>query len=385
MLCATGANATVNFTSAITRTAVQDTLKFEKTALTGDDGTAQYQEIYTSHTISPLISYSTRTLRGQFAITASDLEGKLPKGAKLTGFSVDGYNNGGKCTTFSIMGLWIDAYDTIPELNYQYGYENWTAPTNKVSDEFEYTFSSSSTKDANVSVFNIPFVSSSPYTYAGNDLLLTMQMEYTGNNAMDYYYKKATANTKIATVYRDKNYAFSANGVYDNGSRQSYISNHSGINIDGNTIPAFKLSYFTNDIRVTVRSADGNTMAAYLTLWDKTTGEMLYNNVKASDYTFSNLDYTHEYTLKAYNRYSDAIFVEDIDFGDNAINNDVEISLVNHAYTGVEDVINNAAEVASVKYVNLQGVESAEPFSGVNVVVTTYTDGTSTAVKKLIK
>lgn len=49
MLCATGANATVNFTSAITRTAVQDTLKFEKTALTGDDGAAQYQEIYTSH------------------------------------------------------------------------------------------------------------------------------------------------------------------------------------------------------------------------------------------------------------------------------------------------------------------------------------------------
>ena len=254
-----------------------------------------------------------------------------------------------------------------------------------MSNEFEYTFSSSSTKDANVSVFNIPFVSSSPYTYAGNDLLLTMQMEYTGNNAMDYYYKKATANTKIATVYRDKNYAFSANGVYEDGSWQDYISNHSGINIDGNTIPAFKLSYFTNDIRVTVRSADGNTMAAYLTLWDKTTGEMLYNNVIASDYTFSNLDYTHEYTLKAYNRYSDAIFVEDIDFGDDAINNDVEISLVNRAYTGVEDAIDNAAEVASVKYVNLQGVESAEPFSGVNVVVTTYTDGTSTAVKKLIK
>ena len=77
--------------------------------------------------------------------------------------------------------------------------------------------------------------------------------------------------------------------------------------------------------------------------------------------------------------------MEDIDFGDDAINNDVEISLVNRAYTGVEDVIDNAAEVASVKYVNLQGVESAEPFSGVNVVVTTYTDGTSTAVKKLIK
>ncbi len=385
MLCGVSANADVNFTSEITHTAVQDTLKFEKTAITGDDGAAQYQEINTSHTKSLWIPYQTKTLRGQYAITASDFDGKLPKGAKLTGFSVDGYNNGGQCTTFNIMGLWIDAYDTISDLNYQYGYENWTAPTNKVSDTFEYTFSSSSTKDENVSVFNIPFISGSPYEYAGNDLLLTMQMEYTGNNAMDYYYKKATASAEIATVYRDKNYAFSANGVYEDGSKHSYMSSHSGINIDSNTIPALKLSYFTNDIRVTVRSADGYTMAAYLTLWDKTTGEMLYNNVLATDYTFSNLDYTHEYTLKAYNRYSDAIYVDDIDFGDNAINNDVEISLVNRKYTGVDDAIDNAAEIASVKYVNLQGVESSEPFSGVNVVVTTYTDGTSTAVKKLIK
>lgn len=381
MLCAIGANATVNFTSAITRTAVQDTLKFEKTALTGDDGAAQYQEINTYH----YLVYKSTTLRGQFAITANDLEGKLPKGAKLTGFSVDGYNNGGGCTTFSIMGLWIDAYDAIPELNYQYGYENWTAPTNKVSNNFEYTFSSKSTKDANVEVYKIPFISGKPYPYAGNDMLMTIQMDYStflNLQSMDYCYKKAAASTEIATVIRDKNYAFSPKGVYTDGSETSMAK---PINIDSNTIPAFKLSYFTNDIRVTVRSADGYTMAAYLTLWDKTTGEMLYNNVKATDYTFSNLDYTHEYTLKAYNRYSDAIYVEDIDFGDDAINNDVEISLVNRAYTGVEDAIDNAAEVASVKYVNLQGVESAEPFSGVNVVVTTYTDGTSTAVKKLIK
>ena len=51
--------------------------------------------------------------------------------------------------------------------------------------------------------------------------------------------------------------------------------------------------------------------------------------------------------------------------------------------TGVEDL---AAEknVASVKYFNLLGVESAEPFQGVNVVVTTYTDGSKTA-RKVVK
>ena len=38
-------------------------------------------------------------------------------------------------------------------------------------------------------------------------------------------------------------------------------------------------------------------------------------------------------------------------------------------------------EVASVKYYNLAGVESATGFSGINIKVTTYTDGTKEAVK----
>ncbi len=37
--------------------------------------------------------------------------------------------------------------------------------------------------------------------------------------------------------------------------------------------------------------------------------------------------------------------------------------------------------VQSVVYYNLQGVQSAEPFSGINVVVTTYTDGSRSTVK----
>ena len=47
--------------------------------------------------------------------------------------------------------------------------------------------------------------------------------------------------------------------------------------------------------------------------------------------------------------------------------------------TGVDDI--NAKTVAGVKYVNTLGVESATPFSGVNIVVTTYADGTVSAVK----
>ncbi|MBQ5466473.1 MAG: hypothetical protein IIT60_04400, partial [Muribaculaceae bacterium] len=50
--------------------------------------------------------------------------------------------------------------------------------------------------------------------------------------------------------------------------------------------------------------------------------------------------------------------------------------------TAVNDV-NTVKTVKQVRYYNLAGVESSEPFDGVNVVVTTYTDGTRTAAKVL--
>ena len=50
--------------------------------------------------------------------------------------------------------------------------------------------------------------------------------------------------------------------------------------------------------------------------------------------------------------------------------------------TGVNDV-NNAKEVKGVSYFNMMGVESAQPFDGVNIMVTTYTDGTQSAAKVL--
>ena len=52
----------------------------------------------------------------------------------------------------------------------------------------------------------------------------------------------------------------------------------------------------------------------------------------------------------------------------------------NKVATGVNDV-NSAKEVNGVSYFNMMGVESAQPFDGVNIMVTTYTDGTSSAAK----
>lgn len=60
----------------------------------------------------------------------------------------------------------------------------------------------------------------------------------------------------------------------------------------------------------------------------------------------------------------------------------VEIPM-NQIVTGVNDVT-GVKPVAGVKYYNLAGVESNEPFDGVNIVVTRYTDG-SMSTSKVIK
>ena len=51
--------------------------------------------------------------------------------------------------------------------------------------------------------------------------------------------------------------------------------------------------------------------------------------------------------------------------------------------TSVEN-INTDKQVAGVQYVNLSGMTSNKPFDGVNIVVTSYTDGT-TATAKVMK
>ncbi len=63
----------------------------------------------------------------------------------------------------------------------------------------------------------------------------------------------------------------------------------------------------------------------------------------------------------------------------------VEIGSVNgNGVVTAVDSVNEAAAVARVVYYNLQGQSSAEPYEGVNIVKTVYTDG-STRVEKVVK
>ncbi|MBQ9466210.1 MAG: hypothetical protein IJU62_04455 [Muribaculaceae bacterium] len=65
---------------------------------------------------------------------------------------------------------------------------------------------------------------------------------------------------------------------------------------------------------------------------------------------------------------------------DDALKN-ITLSLVGEPVSTAVNDIAVDADVVSVKYVNVAGQVSAQPFDGINVVVTTYVDGTTKAVK----
>lgn len=386
-LCATSAMAqSGNFNAKVLTSSKQDTLQFSKTPITDSVGNIAYQRVQ-----SKVLTHTFQTFRNQYVLTAGDFEGKLPAGAKVTGISLDGYNNGGKTTTFSAVGVGIETCDTVPALNYTNGLNKSDTIANMHTGWEQWTIDAAGRADSAVAVINAPFTQGNPLAYTGNNLLLTLQLQYEGRNGMDYCYQKAATMTEVATVMRSGNFAFSGKGVWykenNNFWNKGVAEAVAGyMSVEANTVPAFKLSYYTNDIYVTVRDNDGRDMEASLTLIDETTDKTLYSNINKANYTFANLDYTHTYTL-AVKSGDMQKQVTGIKFGDtaaNAISNDVYVELKQQISTGVEANVAEA-QVASVQYVSLSGAVSNKPFDGVNVVVTTYTDGSRTAAKKIMK
>ena len=95
-------------------------------------------------------------------------------------------------------------------------------------------------------------------------------------------------------------------------------------------------------------------------------------------------DFNGEVTVEIYLVTNDIVSISQLSNPNNYITK-VSHTIVRdeHIATGVEDV-NAEKTVAGVIYYNLLGAASDRPFEGVNVVVTTYTDGTKSS-KKILK
>lgn len=237
------------------------------------------------------------------------------------------------------------------------------------------------------------------------------QEEYTQNNWMlvslpvelyNQLYEKSTVTSITGSLTEKFNVAMEATKVvFENATNNFAPNTYCPINFMGEssvkgTNPAYTSSYYfatpkANEYAKVVWAVYNDTDGAFY-LPSHTTGSINVQEFKAAfnvDYSLNSVD-NPELTSGAV--YSFEALVKEVaaPTTDAKSTSDASTKFVvypldldaNKVATGVNDV-NSAKEVKGVSYFNMMGVESAQPFDGVNIMVTTYTDGTSSAAKVL--
>ena len=260
-------------------------------------------------------------------------------------------------------------------------------------------------KDAAKAVRNLsaPAADDKVFNINGNK-----QEEYAQNNWMlvslpvelyNQVNEKSTVTSITGSLTEKFNVAMEAtNVVFENATNNFAPNTYCPINFMGEssvkgTNPAYTSSYYfatpkANEYAKVVWAVY-NGGAFYL---PSNTGSINVQEFKAAfniDYSLNSVDNP---TLKDGEVYSFEALVKEVAVPttDAKSTSDASTKFVvypldldaNKVATGVNDV-NSAKEVKGVSYFNMMGVESAQPFDGVNIMVTTYTDGTSSAAKVL--
>lgn len=389
--CIGAANAGITITTANYEQPIGDTLLF---ALPVD--VDAYQNIQNYPDADP--NWRMLKFQPEYLVTALDFTkgdtnkgtATLPANAKVIGLGLDGYDNGTDyCSkgTYLDVTAWcrnipreqmeLDYYDEIVE-----GY-NTNPPvgdlftdivtydgTNHTPDYpgYQCKFDPNATAENPGTIVDLPFNNPDadgnfvPFWYKGENIYLTLWMINTEDIHMKYRYMAFDdAEAETASLMRSGGFCFS-DATYE------YIYDTFGVDLmyelPTHRLPAFRTPYYTNDIRIiltenqhaniVLKDADGNIVE------------------RAEDGNYYSLDHTMTYTLSVDGKVS-----EDITIGN--IYQDVEVKITKDQ-TAVDEV-DASRTVADVTYYNLAGQQSATPVAGVNIVVTTYTDGTRTTAK----
>jgi len=205
-----------------------------------------------------------------------------------------------------------------------------------------------------------------PFWYQGKNIILTLWVNnFQWVNLKYRYMTYDNATTQIASLMRTGNLCFNTD-TYETLVSElgvSYVNE-----LPYNRLPAFRLPYYTNDIRVVVNNSD-DVEAAEVVIYDEDGNKL----TPAEDGNYYNVDHTKTYTVVVDDDMENA---EVVDFTN--IYKDIVVNVTKDR-TAVEEV-NATRTVASTRYFNVAGQEMTQP-TGMTIVVTTYTDGTSTTSK----
>ena len=235
-----------------------------------------------------------------------------------------------------IVSLPTDLYNQVNETN------TVTSITGSLTEKFNVAM------EATEVVFENVTTDFAPNTYCPINFMGESSVK--GNNSAytsSYYFATPKANEYANVVW----------AVYNSNDGAFYLpSNNGSINVQG-----FKAAF---NVDYSLNSVDNPTL---------TDGEVYSFEALVKEMAVATTDAKSAPRKTAY----DSTVAPSTKFVVYPLDLDA-----NKVATGVNDV-NSAKEVKGVSYFNMMGVESAQPFDGVNIMVTTYTDGTSSAAKVL--
>ena len=357
---------------------------------------ASYQDIQNYPDANP--NAIVGKFQPEYIVTAQDFTrgdtnkgtATLPANAKVIGLGLDGYDVASQQTAHGVyleVTAWcfniprektsfeggvdgdgvdlVDGYTLRPPRGDLFidtincrGYSNYPG--------YICTFDSEANEENPGTIIDIPFNvpdeqgRNIPFWYKGENIYLTLWMVNLSSTRMKYRYMSFDeAEGELASLMRSGRFCYNS---YTYELVAEYFGEGLMYELPIHRLPAFRTPYFTNDVRVTMEGFD--------TDYELQDSE---GNVipRADDGNYYSLDHTLEYTVYS-NGKARGTFTFDDMYKD--------IDLVINNTTAVED-INADKAVANVAYYNLAGQQSAEPVDGVNIVVTTYTDGTRSTAK----
>lgn len=306
--------------------------------------------------------------------TAQDLNG-LPKFAEVNKLSLKGTNLS-ENRNMSIAAYVENTTETaVRNLDANIGGTTLPSDEFKVANMTQMTMPEA---EAAGYIVELPF-DIKPFYYQGDAAYITLDMQTP--DEVFFEMNLAEAEVEVPIVYRNNFIPFYANMSDENANvpnayQAAFAAIVSELDIQPNKLPAYELDYYTHDIIGTVKDEDGNPFAGAEIV--VTVGNDQYQATSDADGAFAieGLDYTQPCTIAVTTGNDTA--TSDLSFGSNE--NDIVVTVVASPLTAVDN-INAGKTVASVSYYDLAGRASNQPVNGVNVMVTRYSDGTTSIVK----
>lgn len=358
------------------------------------------QEIWTTY-VHPETgrAYRPTKFQPEYLVTAQDFSNgdtekgtaTLPNNAKVIGLGLDGFfqacddevNGPSQLVTAWCRNIPV-TQTTLDYLDLFDGYVTHKPNGQLCTDTVNYRgyynnpgflceIDVNSTAENPCSVVKVPFGNpddpNMPFWYKGENIYLTLWLinrylpRVDGGTHIEYHYMAYdNAEVQFASLMRTGNICF--NSITQD--LVQYVPGWAGMelmyDLPEYRLPAFWTPYYTNDVRV--------TLEGFTTIYDLTDAD---GNViePTSEGFYQSLDHSKTYYIKVGDKVN-----KEVVFGD--IYNDVNVIIKNPTAVGE---IEAAKTVANVAYYNLAGQQSAEPVEGVNIVVTTYSDGSTTTAK----